>query len=92
MLDAIVLSEKCRIFIKETNFFFEGQQIPVTMSFGVASTENIEAIGKISESTKRNNFRNLMFNSLNALSRAKRSGKNNVVKYSDLLNGNQLNI
>ncbi len=90
--DAIILSEKCRIFIKETNFFFEGQQIPVTMSFGVASTENIEAIGKISESTKRNNFRNLMFNSLNALSRAKRSGKNNVVKYSDLLNGNQLNI
>lgn len=90
--EAVNLAEKCRFAVMETNFFFEGSQIPVTMSFGVSSTNSISDTDSNEENIKRSIFRNIMFNSLNALSRAKRSGKNMSVGFSQLANNKQIKL
>lgn len=85
--ESFIVSEKCRLQIEETKFFYEGIEIPVTMSLGISSVCNdtpSSLSGDPSESAKRNLFRNLLFDSLNALSRAKRNGKNQTIKHENL--------
>lgn len=90
--DGYEAAENCRSFVVETKFFFENNEIPVTMSFGVAASDSVVFSDKNIENAKRNMFRNMLFNSLNALSRSKRNGKNMISVYSELLNNNQLKI
>ena len=39
--ECLEIAEKCRIAIKETEFYFNDKKIPVSMSFGISSTSNL---------------------------------------------------
>ena len=90
--EAVVLAEQSRVAITETTFFFEGELVPVTMSFGVIDSDKCKPNGRDGETRRRNLLRDIVFNSLNALSRAKRTGKNKVVRFGELKKDNEVNI
>ena len=68
--ECLEIAEKCRIAIKETEFYFNDKKIPVSMSFGISSTSNLEQ--KTTEQIKHD----LLFDSLGALAQSKQEGKN----------------
>lgn len=68
--ECLEIAEKCRIAIKETEFYFNDKKIPVSMSFGISSTSNLEQ--KTIEQIKHD----LLFDSLGALAQSKQEGKN----------------
>ena len=90
--EAVVLAEQSRVAITEMTFFFEGELVPVTMSFGVIDSDKCKPNGRDGETRRRNLLRDIVFNSLNALSRAKRTGKNKVVRFGELKKDNEVNI
>jgi len=80
--DGFIAAERCRVAIQENKFYYETKEITVTVSIGVASF--VKDINKEENTLSKNVLRNITFDSLNALARAKRNGRNRVVKYSDL--------
>lgn len=68
--ECLEIAEKCRIAIKETEFYFNDKKVPVSMSFGISSTSNLEQ--KTTEQIKHD----LLFDSLGALAQSKQEGKN----------------
>jgi diguanylate cyclase (GGDEF)-like protein len=84
--EAFIAAEKCRASIEENKFYYETEEITITASFGVASTENMSIKLPVSPDKNKIFFRRLTFNSLNALTKAKRSGKNKVIKNSESKN------
>ncbi|HPO49919.1 MAG TPA: GGDEF domain-containing protein [Spirochaetota bacterium] len=74
-------AERYRIAIQENKFYYETNEITVTVSIGVSSLENTD---KLAAGNAQNILRNITFDSLNALARAKRTGRNKVVKYCEL--------
>ncbi len=79
-------AERCRIAIEENKFYYEAkQEITITVSIGIADSKvAIENFKTHPSESGKNFFRTILFNSLNALARAKRDGRNRVIKYSDL--------
>lgn len=80
--DGFIAAERCRVAIQENKFYYETQEIAITVSVGVASS--IKDKDKYNNLSSNNILRNITFDSLNALARAKRTGRNKVIKYSDL--------
>lgn len=78
--------ERCRIAIEENKFYYEARnEITITVSIGVADFKTVsENMKKNPSESGKNFFRSIIFNSLNALARAKRDGRNKVIKYSKL--------
>lgn len=80
-------AERCRFAIEENKFYYEGKsEITITVSIGIAdSILPLENMKKHPSESGNNFFRTILFNSLNALARAKREGRNKIVKYTDIL-------
>lgn len=68
--DSLKTAEICRNAIKETEFFCNDKEIPVSMSFGISSSSKLprESIEQLKH--------DLLFNSLGALAQAKQEGGN----------------
>ncbi|OHD16406.1 MAG: hypothetical protein A2086_08080 [Spirochaetes bacterium GWD1_27_9] len=79
--EGFVAAEKCRLNVQENKFYYEGKEITITVSFGISSTEEFITEKR---SFSKNNYRNLIFDSLNGLARAKREGKNKTIKHSQM--------
>jgi diguanylate cyclase (GGDEF)-like protein len=75
--DGMKVAEKCRASVEENKFYYNGDEITITVSIGISSTENLSA----SKDGIISYFKNLNINTLGALSGAKKSGKNRIVIY-----------
>jgi diguanylate cyclase (GGDEF)-like protein len=78
--------ERCRKMVEENKFYYENKEITITNSVGISSIKRKKKKDGASyyEEKKEMIFRNLIFDSINALSKAKRSGKNMTITQSDL--------
>lgn len=79
--DGFIAAQRCRVAVEENKFYYETNEIAITVSIGVAAIDNN---GDTDNLKNKNIFRNMTFDSLNALARAKRTGRNKVVRYSEL--------
>lgn len=68
--ECLKTAEKCRYAINETEFFYNDEEVPVSMSFGISNSSKLqrESIEQLKH--------DLLFNSLGALSQAKQEGGN----------------
>jgi len=78
--------ERCRKMIEENKFYYENKEIIITVSTGISSVDYHPKKENIPCSNERKEmiFRNLIFDSINALAKAKRMGKNRTITQSDL--------
>ncbi len=79
-------AERCRNAIEENKFYYEGkEEVTITVSIGIADSQtSFESSKRHPSESGPNFFRTILFNSLNALARAKRDGRNRIVKYTEL--------
>jgi diguanylate cyclase (GGDEF)-like protein len=79
-------AERLRQSVQENKYYYESNEITVTVSIGIASTQEVRSLSAGQQEKNYSLFRTLIFNSLNALARSKRKGKNSVTIHTELLN------
>ncbi len=84
--EAFSALERCRKMIEDNKFYYENREITITVSIGISSVESHVKKDGTNFSTEKKEmiFRNLIFDSINALAKAKRMGKNRTITHSDL--------
>jgi diguanylate cyclase (GGDEF)-like protein len=83
--DGINAAKRCITSIRENKFYFEKDEITISLSFGISSTrESIKTEGIPARSIETWS-REILFDTLNALSRAKREGGNALATSTDII-------
>ena len=79
-------AERCRKMIEENKFYYENKEITITVSIGISSVDYHPKKENEPSSPEKKEmiFRNLIFDSINALAKAKRIGKNRTITQTDL--------